>query len=108
MQRPDRPAGYPIAGSFTLGTIAVSAANRTMHDREYNLGIQPIDVIMTEAGLSNRSLVEASDHPLTFKVVQKARKGRRLTPRTQEKVVRAMNAAVSGRVYSREDLFNYQ
>lgn len=74
----------------------------------YNLGTQPIDGIMTGAGLSNRALVDASGEMLTFKVIQKARKGRRLTRKAQEKVLRALVIAADNKAFKREELFNYQ
>lgn len=79
-----------------------------MADHVYNLGTQPIDDIMSTSGLSNRALVDASAEMLTFKVVQKARKGRRLTRRAQEKVLRALNKSSGERTYKREELFNYE
>ena len=78
-----------------------------MSDQTYNLGIQPIDGIMSASGLSNHALVEASQDMLTFKAVQRARKGRRLTRRMQEKVLRALNRAAHEKTYQREELFNY-
>lgn len=79
-----------------------------MSEQTYNLGVQPIDEVMSESGLSNRSLVEASGEMLTFKVVQKARKGRRLTRRSQEKVLRAINKVAEERYFKHEELFNYE
>lgn len=79
-----------------------------MTDEGYNMGVQPIDRVMSEAGLSNKAVVEASTEMITFKVVQKARKGRRLTRRMQDKVVRAINHVQDGgRAYRHEELFNY-
>jgi hypothetical protein len=74
----------------------------------YNIGAQPLDQIMSDNGLSNHVLVEASTEFLTHKVIQKARKGRRLTRRTQEKVVRALNQVSPGQTYRREQIFNYE
>ena len=79
-----------------------------MSDVLYNLGTQPLDAIMEQAGLSNRALVEASGESLTFKVVAKARRGRRLTLRTQEKVVRAVNRAAEPAAFTRDELFTYR
>jgi hypothetical protein len=78
-----------------------------MNEKAYNLGAQPLDRLMEEAGLLNHVLVAASGEFLTHKVVQKARKGRRLTRRTQDKVVRALNQAAA-RTYQREHVFNYE
>ena len=78
-----------------------------MTELEYNLGAQPLDRIMTDAGMTNHQVVAASSAFLTHKVVNKARKGRRLTRRTQEKVRTAVNLIAGERTYAREDLFNY-
>lgn len=72
------------------------------------VGVQPLDHIMLEHGWENHVLVEASDRFLTHKVVQKARRGRRLTRRAQEKVVHALNRIPGGEVLRRQDIFNYE
>lgn len=78
-----------------------------MIDTSHNAGIQPLDSIMSEAELSNHHIVAASGEFLTHKVVQKARKGRKLTRRTQNKILRALNKLSEGRDYQREQIFNY-
>lgn len=75
-------------------------------DIERNLGEQPVARIMADSGLKARDLVERSAEQLTFKMVSRACKGRRLTRNVQSKILRAMNAA-SGRTYSLPDLFTY-
>ncbi len=52
---------------------------------------------MTELGLSNADLVKASTEQLTFKMVQKARKGKPLTPNVQNKINGALKVLVPGR-----------
>jgi len=77
------------------------------------LGVQPLDGILCNLGLSNADIVSASTKQLTFKMVQKGRKGRRLTPNIQKKILEALNAASSGsdaganRAFVLGDLFNY-
>jgi len=78
-----------------------------MTDTGFNVGLQPLDSIMSEAGLTNHAVVAASNEFLTHKVVQKARKGRKLTRRTQDKILRALNKISEGRSYQREHIFNY-
>ena len=73
---------------------------------EKNLGEQPISRIMVASGLKPHDLVAHSGEQLTHKMVTRAMKGRRLTPRVQLKVCTALNN-VSGKNYSRKDLFNY-
>lgn len=58
---------------------------------ERNLGVQPLDAVMREHDWGNHDVVAASQHPLTHKAVQRARSGRRLTPRTMRHVTEALN-----------------
>jgi hypothetical protein len=71
-----------------------------------DLGPQPIAEIMAQLGLRSHDLVAASGEQLTHKMVSRACKGRRLTPNTQAKILRALNAA-TGRSYRMAELFNY-
>lgn len=73
---------------------------------ERNLGEQPIAGVMDEAGLKGKDLVAVSTEQLTFKMVSKARKGRRLTRNVQFKVLNALNKA-TGKSYALNQLFNY-
>jgi hypothetical protein len=75
---------------------------------DMELGLQPLDEIMTRLGLSNDELVCASTEQLSFKMVQKARKGRRLTLNIQLKILKALNAAKPEKKYSGKDIFNYE
>ncbi len=72
-----------------------------------DLGLQPLDAIMTGRRLSNSDLVSVSTRQLTHKMVQKGRKGRRLTPHIQMKILQALNAAIVDRKFKIEELFNY-
>ena len=73
------------------------------------LGTQPLDAVMKEMNLSNHDLATANTDQLTHKTVNKARKGRQLTKRSQRKVIDAMNAVKGEReAYQLEDLFNYR
>ncbi len=73
---------------------------------ERNLGAQPIARIMVDHGLKARDLVAISTQQLTHKMVSRACKGRRLTPKAQSKVREALNEA-AGKEYSIEELFTY-
>lgn len=73
---------------------------------ERNLGEQPIAAILNEYNLSSGDLVSASTENITYKMVSKACKGRRLTPHVQTKICNALNAA-TGKHFSISDLFNY-
>jgi len=71
------------------------------------LGVQPLDAVMTRLGLANADLVKASTEQLTHKVVQKGRKGRRLTQNARQKILNALNAASAPEIFEMRDLFNY-
>lgn len=73
---------------------------------ERNLGEQPIAAVLAGLGLKAHDLVEASDVPMTHKMVARACKGRWLTMNTRTKVLAALNRA-TGRTYTLADLFNY-
>jgi hypothetical protein len=73
---------------------------------ERNLGPQPIGELMARHGLAPRDLVAASTEQLTHKMVARAVKGRRLTPRVMGKVLAALEAA-SGESYELDELFDY-
>ncbi len=75
-------------------------------DMERNLGEQPLAGLLDAAGLDAHRVVAASGGAVTHKMVQRARKGRRLTPRAQAKVARAV-AAATGRDLAPRDLFTY-
>ena len=73
---------------------------------EHDLGPQPLAAIIIECGLEAVDLVEKSTEQLTFKMVSRAIKGRRLTPKVKQKVLCALNAA-AGKQYAMKDLFTY-
>jgi len=76
-----------------------------MSDNDF--GIQPLDAVMTSYGLSNADLVAASTQQLTFKMVQKGRKGRHLTPNVQKKIIEALRKARPDADFELARLFNY-
>lgn len=73
---------------------------------DLNLGEQPIGRLMAQHALAPSDLVAASTEQITFKMVARACKGRRLTPNVQGKLLRALNQA-SGKAYACADLFTY-
>ena len=73
---------------------------------ERNLGDQPIARIMADNGLKARDLVASSTDQLTYKMVSRACKGRRLTPNVQSKILDALNKS-TGKMFSMEELFTY-
>ena len=70
------------------------------------LGMQPLDGLLDELGISNHQLVDASTEQITHKMVAKGRKGRKLTANIQGKLLRALNSA-SGKRFEISDLFTY-
>lgn len=78
-----------------------------------NHGPQLLEALMLEHCVGNHDLVAASEEPLTHKAVQRAKKGRQLTPHMQRRIAAAMNKAVAlqGKTLEREwqasDLFGY-
>lgn len=76
------------------------------HDLERNLGVQPITALLTEHGLKAHDLVAASTEQITYKMVARACKGRRLTPNVQGKILRAMHRAAN-KAFQHNELFNY-
>ena len=76
-------------------------------DGNLNLGRQALDEIMIELGLRNADVVAASTQPLTHKMVQRGRKGRKLTFKIQDRIAVALSAA-TGRTFTINQLFNYR
>ena len=73
---------------------------------ERNLGGQPLKAILEKHELSAKDLIDASNVPLTYKLVARACKGRRLTSRSKKIVLEAVQMA-TGHVYKMTDIFNY-
>ena len=72
------------------------------------MGLQPLDGILVKLSLSNHDLVAASGEQLTHKVVQKGRRGRPLTRRAQDKILRALTKAAGPETgFTRGQLFKY-
>jgi len=77
-----------------------------LKNTENDLGLQPLDGLMTEHKLKPSDLVRNSAEQLTYKMISRAVKGRQLTLKIQHKVIRALNQA-TGKAYELKDLFNY-
>lgn len=76
------------------------------NNKELNLGAQPIIDYMEQHGLNAHDLVAASVEQITHKMVARACKGRRLSPKVKQKVLNALNNA-AGKNYTLKDVFNY-
>ena len=70
------------------------------------MGEQPVARLMAELGLKPNDLVDSSNEQITHKMVNRAAKGRRLTPHVQEKILNALNRTAE-KQYKLKDLFNY-
>ncbi len=75
-------------------------------DIERDLGPQPIGELLTRHGLSPKDLVAASTEQITHKMVNRAIRGRRLTPHVMAKIRNALNRAAKAS-YGLSDLFTY-
>lgn len=69
-----------------------------------NLNEQPITRILAENNLTNSDLIPASTQNITYKMLSRASKGRRLTPHIQFKICNALNQA-AGKTFTVKDLF---
>lgn len=76
------------------------------NELERDLGEQPIARLMAEHGFKPNDLVSNSTEQLTHKMVTRAVKGRRLTPKIQRKILNAINKA-AGKKYGLKDIFTY-
>lgn len=80
-----------------------------MSKPDMDTGRQPIDDLMLRRGLSNHDVVAAAaGSGLTHKQVAKARRGRRLTSRVQEKILCAINQLSADQPIRHEECFNYR
>ena len=75
--------------------------------KKCDYGVQPLDGVMVRFNISNTDLVRHSKEQLTHKMVQKGRKGRRLTLSVKLKILRALQTARPDETFSQQDLFNY-
>ena len=60
---------------------------------------------MTRLELTNADLVKASTQQLTFKMVQKGRKGKPLTLNVQQKILAVLQAVRPGEKFTLKDVF---
>ncbi len=74
------------------------------------LGVQPLDRVLSERGIANSEVVAASTEQITHKMVARGRKGRMLTRNVQRKLLRAVNnlPSIKKRTFEITDLFNYR
>ena len=70
-------------------------------------GPQPIATLLERLHLTNHQIVAVSTEQVTHKMMAKACRGRFLSSKVRQKILRAVNAA-SGGSYNLGDLFNYR
>ncbi len=75
-------------------------------DIKRDLSEQPIVKIISEKNLKPHDIVNASTEQITHKMISHAVKGRRLSPKVQNKILRAINSLTENQ-YSLKDIFNY-
>lgn len=89
----------------------MSTESSTAQVIERNLGTQPIDAVLLELQVSNHDLVASCQIGLTHKTMQRARKGRRLTPKMKLRITETLNQLMRQRSADRQfrmrELFNY-
>lgn len=79
------------------------------YEKKVENGVQPLDGIMNEYELSNNDIVQASTEQLSHKIVNKARKGRRISIKLQVKITTALNIALDGdATFKRVQIFTYR
>ncbi|MCB9771045.1 MAG: hypothetical protein H6754_00615 [Candidatus Omnitrophica bacterium] len=74
---------------------------------ERDLGPQPLIEVMTRLEITSEALVKSSTAQLSFKMVSKGCKGRRLTLNGQYKILAALHALRPNEKLTLKDLFNY-
>ena len=67
---------------------------------------QPLETLMLRLKLSNADLVNASSKQLTFKMLQKALKGKELTTNAQHKILDALRTLKPEENLTLNDIFN--
>jgi hypothetical protein len=92
-------------------TGAEASSDDNGEGHELDLGVQPLDAVLTELGVTNHELVEKCGEGLTHKAMARARRGRRLTSRMKLRITQTLNALLKKREvekqYRTRDLFNY-
>lgn len=78
-----------------------------MNEENRDFGPQPLIGVMARLSVTNDALVGASTDQLTFKMVTKGCKGRKLTPNAQHKILAALHALHPQEKITLKDLFNY-
>ncbi len=97
---------------FFLSIMSDEPDDSKENGNERNLGTQPLDAVLLELDIGNHDVVAAFGKPgLTHKALQRARKGRKLTPHMKVRITESLNSLLRNRAVDRHfgvrDLFNY-
>ena len=76
------------------------------NDIKRDFGEQPIVKIISEKNLKPHDIVNASTEQITYKMISRAVKGRRLSLKVRNKILRAINSFTENQ-YTLKDIFNY-
>ena len=76
------------------------------YDIKRDFGEQPIASIISEKNLKPDDIVNVSTEQITYKMISRALKGRRLLPKVQNKILHTINSLTKNQ-YSLKDIFNY-
>ena len=104
----DTVDGFILDGNILkLSTIeTLDGDDKERIENELNLGPQPIAKILEQKELKPHDLVEASTEQITHKMVTRACKGRKLSPKVKLKIQKSLNN-ITEKQYSLKELFNY-
>lgn len=70
-----------------------------------NINTNPLNALMIRLALTNADLVNNSTNQLTFKMLQKGRKGKDLTLNAKHKILEALQTAHPEGQFTLKDLF---
>ncbi|MFT5387035.1 MAG: hypothetical protein ACI9F2_000396 [Lysobacterales bacterium] len=79
----------------------------TIEEKPTEFGPQPLIELLVELKLSNKDLVDVSTEQLSFKMLQKGAKGRKISNNIKSKILRSLNKLSSEKNYAFKDLFTY-
>jgi hypothetical protein len=106
-----------IQGMLDFEPMSANNPFRIMSEDTREFGPQPLVAVMEKWDLESHHLIDVSEEQLTYKQVQRARSGRKLTLKMMMKVARTLNLAIWSKLdagqrgqfveYLHKDLFSY-
>ncbi len=73
-----------------------------------NFGPQPLVEVMSRLGVTSHDLIAACDTQMTYKMVARACKGRKLTLNAQNKILTALRILRPEAKLTLKEIFNYK